>query len=207
MLTSIDLLFRLETFNSIIYAHPRDNPNLLYAIVRSHKTFEDLNSFSLARGLRQIKQMQLAKEEEENRRGGRDNSKRSSLDRAQSNDQEKRRLLAQEGRSSLNDDETLYAASLNEAEQALTTTQPLVSPTSTTVPTPHRSPTPNSGGAEHEMVGDDAAGSQPLSEKARGKRREQTHAMTSSLEHVAATGVGRNGFVPTEDWVDSWHQG
>ncbi|KAJ2975086.1 hypothetical protein NUW54_g11786 [Trametes sanguinea] len=31
--------------------------------------------------------------------------------------------------------------------------------------------------------------------------------MTGSLERLAASGVGRNGFVPTQDWVASWQQG
>lgn len=194
----------LEAFNVIIYSHPRDNPNLLYAIVRSHKNFEDLNYFTLARGLRQIRQMQQAKEDEERRRARGEGGKRGSVDRTRSPNLEKSSLLAYEGRRSLNEDEPHYAPNLDEAEQALATTQPLMSPTSVTSP-PHPTQPSYSGDAENEPVGDEAPSS--LSEKARGKRREQGHdRMTSSLEHVAATGVGRNGFVPTEDWVESWHQ-
>ena len=52
---------------------------------------------------------------------------------------------------------------------------------------------------------------QSKSEKARGKMRERQRSesvdMSGSLERIAAAGVGRNGFVPTQDWVTSWHQG
>lgn len=44
------------------------------------------------------------------------------------------------------------------------------------------------------------------SEKARGKMRagrSMSDDMTGSLERLAASGVGRNGFVPTQEWVSS----
>jgi len=53
----------------------------------------------------------------------------------------------------------------------------------------------------------------PLSEKARGKMKEGSGAsiggtdLDPELERVAAAGVGRNGFVPTHEWVASWQQG
>jgi hypothetical protein len=57
------------------------------------------------------------------------------------------------------------------------------------------------------------AGSVPegtLSEKAKGKLRERSSMsaeMTRSLERIALAGIGRNRFVPTQEWVTSWHQG
>ena len=52
---------------------------------------------------------------------------------------------------------------------------------------------------------------QARSEKARGKMRERQRSdsieMSGSLERIAAAGVGRNGFVPTQDWMTSWQQG
>ena len=146
--------------------------------------------------------MQQAKEDE--RRKQREGN-RIGKDETRSGGLEKARLMGLESRSSLNEDGPQYASSLNEAEQALTTAQPIMSPTTTTAPL-QPSP-PSSGNPDHENNEGVITDSQTLSEKARGKRREQqTHMMTSSLEHVAATGVGRNGFVPTEDWVESWHQ-
>src|SRR5687768_9931705 len=40
-----------------------DNSNLVYAIVRNPKKFEELSQFTLARGLTEIKKVQLAKEQ------------------------------------------------------------------------------------------------------------------------------------------------
>ena len=55
------------------------------------------------------------------------------------------------------------------------------------------------------------SGEAPLgpSEKARGKMRARAESedLTGSLERLAASGVGRNGFVPTQEWVTSWQQG
>lgn len=62
--------------------------------------------------------------------------------------------------------------------------RPLTSPTSETVPLA------------------DAPGA--VSEKVRGKmkaRRSMSVETTGSLERIAATGVGKNGFVPTQEWV------
>lgn len=64
------------------------------------------------------------------------------------------------------------------------TARPLTSPTSETVPL---------GG-----------GPGAVSEKARGKmraRRSDSVDTTGSLERIAAAGVGKNGFVPTQEWV------
>src|SRR5258708_37354317 len=49
---------RLEIFNSVIAYHPSDNPNLIHALVRAHRTFEDLGTFTLARGLRDVRRIQ-----------------------------------------------------------------------------------------------------------------------------------------------------
>ena len=55
-----------------------------------------------------------------------------------------------------------------------------------------------------------AVGSSPegvRSEKARGKLREGSVEITRSLERIALAGIGRNRFVPTQEWVSSWQQG
>ncbi len=49
----------------------------------------------------------------------------------------------------------------------------------------------------------------PVSEKARGKmkeRRSLSVETVSSLDRVPLN-IGRNGFVPTQEWVTSWQQG
>lgn len=43
-----------------------------------------------------------------------------------------------------------------------------------------------------------------VSEKVRGKmraRRSSSISLSGSLERVAAAGVGKNGFIPTQEWV------
>ncbi len=56
--------FRLEVFNTVIAYHLSDNPNLIYALLRVHRTFEDLGTFTLTTGLRDVRRMQLAMEEQ-----------------------------------------------------------------------------------------------------------------------------------------------
>ena len=61
---------------------------------------------------------------------------------------------------------------------------------------------------------------QPLSEKARGKMRATDSAASlpsligegpeipdEELMKVASSGVGPNGYIPTQDWVSSWQKG
>jgi hypothetical protein len=51
----------------------------------------------------------------------------------------------------------------------------------------------------------------PISEKAKGKmkaRRSQSFDTDNGLDLVAAaSSVGRNGFIPTQEWITSWQQG
>ena len=50
-------------FNSVIHNHLNENPTLILDILTSHKVFEDLAKFTLASGLREVKRVQMAKEE------------------------------------------------------------------------------------------------------------------------------------------------
>jgi hypothetical protein len=45
----------LETFNSVLYHQLNQNPNLVYAVLRSHQDFQSLATFTLISGLREIK--------------------------------------------------------------------------------------------------------------------------------------------------------
>ncbi|KGB74694.2 hypothetical protein CNBG_0532 [Cryptococcus deuterogattii R265] len=47
--------YLLETFNSVLYYQLNANPNLVYAILRSHNDFQTLATFTLMSGLRDIK--------------------------------------------------------------------------------------------------------------------------------------------------------
>ncbi|CAJ0753766.1 6874_t:CDS:10 [Entrophospora sp. SA101] len=127
--------YMLEAFNNIIQHQYADNPNLVYAIVRNPKKFEELSQFTLARGLTEIKKVQLAKEQR----------KKQSKNIPNTGDVNEKTTM-------------LRISSQFDNNQS-------------------------------EMIEYEEGPMPPLSEKARGKLPE----------------VGKSGFVPTEDWVSSWH--
>ena len=185
---------RLEIFNSVILHNLADNPNLIYGVLRAHKTFEDLGTFTLARGLREIRRVQLAKEEQA-RKGDAKGKGRAfgDLESGEEPSTEKARLLEREASSRRESSEHSLDQILSSRDQPQRgislddeAPRPLVSPTMESVP-------------------EDA-----LSEKARGKLRERSSIsveMTRSLERIALAGIGRSRFVPTQEWVTSWQQG
>ncbi|KAH7930903.1 hypothetical protein BV22DRAFT_1028069 [Leucogyrophana mollusca] len=193
------LFFMLEIFNSVIFHHLSDNPNLLYSIITAHKTFEDLGTFTLSRGLREIKRVQLAKEEQARQaERNRKNEPTNSGDGTEDAHAEKTRLLQTESNSALElSRETESSAREPDSDDIddstgddPAVTRPLMSPISE-APTASITAT-------------------ATSEKARGKmraRRSLSLDTTSSVERIAAAGIGRNGFLPTQEWVTSWQQG
>ena len=196
------LFFMLEAFNGVLLHNLAENPNLVYSVVRAHKQFEDLGTFTLGRGLREIRRVRQAKEERARQQasGGADDGKNRAPRDEEEGDPaaEKARLLSREisldlPRETESTDRLPEAAAARDEEP---TTRPLMSPTSAETP-----------GISTPPSGQDAA----MSEKARGKMRAAGRSlsgdMTGSLERLASAGVGRNGFVPTQEWVASWHQG
>ena len=195
---------RLEAFNAVISHHLPENANLVYGILRAHKTFEDLGTFTLARGLREVKRIQLAKEEQANKADAKGKSR--AVGEHEQPHEEKQRLLERENSSALSlssrvqsvdslaevrviprdgvpVDGTGHAAA---AAEELPSVQPLMSPTTESPP---------AHGAQSSV-----------SEKVRGKMRERRSLSLdtdASLDRVAAAGVGRNGFVPTQEWVSA----
>ena len=173
-----------------------DNPNVVYNIVRHHKTFEDLGTFTLARGLREIRRVQLAKDKRE--QGGGDAKAKTSTDILPESEEprdEKARLARSESLASLEISRSgsagqndLEAQRNAPSEEDVRTGRPLMSPSVST---------------DASLPEGQNATSAP-SEKARGKMRagrSMSDDMTGSLERLAASGVGRNGFVPTQEWV------
>ncbi|KAG8953735.1 hypothetical protein FRC04_001939 [Tulasnella sp. 424] len=203
----------LEIFNQIIYHQFQENPNLIYAILRSHKRFEDLGTFTLAKGLREIKRIKEAKEEAERIKTGRPREKGKALDVGSptstpaSNDSPSSRFTNLE-------DSSVDKLSLSRASSEAALSQPRDDDTERPIPVP---PTPSVGSAERQFanmqVSSPPASMPGMSEKARGKMKEPATGqedegeMTPELLSVAAAGVGRNGFVPTQEWVTSWQQG
>lgn len=174
-------------FNAVILHHLAENPHLIYAILSAHKTFEDLGTFTLSRGLREIKRVQVAKEEQARKLEGRAKSPRASGESHEPHE-EKARLLESEGSAHVDESDSADISGSQRAEaspspSAGPTTQPVVSPTADGIPT-----------------ADSIAAA--ISEKARGKMKElRSSSLDNSLDRVAAAGVGRNGFVPTQEWV------
>ncbi|KAG6861725.1 hypothetical protein C0995_012729 [Termitomyces sp. Mi166 len=182
----------LEVFNAVILHHLTENANLIYGILSSHKVFEDLGTFTLARGLREIKRVQQAKEEQAHKVEGNSKGKApSNSDSGEDPGSEKARLLESEGgavlpRTDSAEEILIERHSLDTQERdSEVVTQSFMSP---------GSETPSRGS---------------LSEKARGKMRERRSSSldVDSIDRVAPAGVGRNGFVPTQEWVTSWQQG
>jgi hypothetical protein len=168
-------------------------------MLRSRILFQDLATFTLARGLRDIKRRE--QEEGTNAQDG-SNKVRGKMPAHEGDThgeqphEEKARLLAAEGRSPVTEldsgplENTLLGGSLESLR--------IASPP----------PTGTSNWAEQSSIAG-ATSQQELSEKARGKMRQRTESLDGGLnvERVAAAAVGRNGFVPTQEWVTSWQQG
>ncbi|EIW60587.1 uncharacterized protein TRAVEDRAFT_119582 [Trametes versicolor FP-101664 SS1] len=194
------LFFVLEAINGVLLHALSDNPNLVYAVLHAHKPFEDLGTFTLARGLREIRRIQQLKEERAAQAAGRDSKGKHRAPRDEEEGgggvetpaSEKARLLQREtGSLDLASTDTLPEGRARSVEEELASTRPLMSPTA----------------SETQMGG---SGRPAVSEKARGKMRAgrtSSGDMTGSLERLAASGVGRNGFIPTQEWVASWQQG
>ncbi|KAJ7219056.1 high-temperature-induced dauer-formation protein-domain-containing protein [Mycena pura] len=178
------LFFMLEVFNDVILRNLSANPNVVYAILSAHKSFEDLGTFTLSRGLREIRRVQLAKEEQARKADAKGKGSRVAEDDLEPHE-EKEKLLR-------NERESAAGESNDPQEDSPRPSQGQASEISMDLPMSPTSETP------------------PTSEKARGKmkaRRSQSLDTNGGLDRVAAAGVGRNGFVPTQEWVTSWQQG
>ncbi|TFK72546.1 hypothetical protein BDN72DRAFT_315018 [Pluteus cervinus] len=182
------LFFMLEVFNNVLLHNLGENPNLVYCILTSHRTFEDLGTFTLARGLREIRRVQLAKDEQAKnvdiKGKGRGSIEPANLEAGA----EKARLL--ESEHELARSQSPPSGTPGTASVTSSGTHDESNPSS-----PHDSQTP----LPHAQ-----------SEKARGKMKERRSVSVDldvSLERLAAAGIGRNGFIPTQEWVTSWQQG
>jgi len=182
----------LEIFNSIIAHHPSENPNVIYSLLRAHRTFEDLGTFTLASGLREVRRIQRAKEEQSRAADAKGKS-RAAEEVYDQPHEEKQRMLEREF--------TLGISSREQSVDNLTEVRvvPRDAPQQEETPSPPQPPM-------SPTMEQTASPSLPsaVSEKARGKMRERQSSSSdrdNSLDRVTATAVGRNGFVPTQEWV------
>jgi len=194
----------LEALNGILFHQLSNNPNLVYAILRSHSVFEELGTFTLSKGLREVKRIQQMKEERAAQLAGKKPDKSASATGTATNATKAPEKVALLQRSSEEADVALDAAERGEVAREsseVTSTRAVPTPPSDQ-PSRTTSPDPPEPAVSTQNSG--------LSEKARGKMRERSvsfEALDPDLERIAAQGVGRNGFIPTQEWVTSWQQG
>jgi hypothetical protein len=153
---------------------------LIYGVLSSHKKFEDLGTFTLAKGLREVKQVQLVREEQVRRLDLHDEASGD----APTASREKARLSENDDVATRPEVGTPQSGAREDHEG--------VTPRSTTPSTPGAT---SQHSSEHS-----------LTEKARGKMKERRSSsldMSPDLERLAAAGIGRNGFVPTQEWVSN----
>lgn len=170
----------MEVFSAVIHHHPAENPNITYGILQSRKIFEDLGTFTLARGLREVKRAQLAKEDRAKNAKGKAPMTDIELGDAGA---EKARLLESEGaiRSHSQEREQDSNGSPRTSQGDETITRSFMSP-----------------GTENPYSADS-----PVSEKVRGKMRERRSLSIDNINSLdrLPPGFTRNGFVPTQEWV------
>ncbi|KAF0344411.1 ubp5 interacting protein ftp10 [Gigaspora margarita] len=184
--------YMLEALNNIIQYQFSDNPHVIYAIVCNPKKFEEMFDFTLSKGLAEIKRIQTIKERKKQAHNASMNKSELSLDRKSIHDEPASQPPISDTESMISnkkDDE--HEAELNEKTELLSVTS-----------------------------ADDRGESMHLSEKARGKLPEgvtaasrqrnsvdntQNNIINSNSVIVTPFAVGKSGFIPTEDWVSSWH--
>lgn len=154
---------------------------MVYAILRAHKTFEDLGTFTLAKGLKEIQRIQQAKEEQQGDIKNRDTPEGRRDEKA---------VLLERERESEDRSESVRNS---DEHGAGAISPPMGDPAVET--------------EEHVEADPDVPGTpRKMSEKVRGKMRARSTdsvETTISLERLTLAGVsvGRNGFVPTQEWV------
>lgn len=192
---------RLEALNSILFHQLSNNPNVVYSILRSHQVFEGLGTFTLAKGLREVRRIQQMKDERAAQlaakaKGG----KPASTTTANSDPNAPEKISLLRGASEDVED------ALDAAERGENLREDSVGGGAPLPPTPASDGENPLSRATSPDSGDNlpAIGRPRMSEKARGKMRERSVSLETldpELERIAAQGVGRNGFIPTQEWV------
>ncbi|GAA5969685.1 hypothetical protein JCM3765_006112 [Sporobolomyces pararoseus] len=193
------IFYLLETFNNILYHNFSLSSRFIYALSQTHKRFELLSHFTLELGVSEARRLRAER-------------RKRQLQYSSSNLES-----VKEGEATTNNNNDsssrLSARSMSSPRLSISSTYSNTSggPTS---PTRTNSLTEGGGGDETE-----------LSEKAAGKRRERSLSslgtfnmselslnegsgtQASTVSEDEGTFVGKNGFVPTEQWVSSWREG
>ena len=200
----------LESMNAIIEHQYAENPNFVYAVLRSNKQFKALRNFTLESGQEEIdRQTRLKKDR------GEASPKTSfeSIPETPSRTTPPRPLYVQEEQTpfAIGDDEDSGEEAVKKDKEEDTvvtkegtpTPSPLVtSPITTTPPPPDARPlsSPVEDVVPHQLRG--------MSEKARGKMPERSNSTVSLASQTSASATGTcsptGRFTPTPAWIETW---
>lgn len=193
----------LEALNGILFHQLANNPNVVYAVLRSSRTFEELGTFTLRKGLEEVRRVKNLKEEDDKKKASR--TGKSTTTSGTGTASEKAGLL-QSGAGG--GGEEIFDADVEAQAQSGGATTGLELTVDDAASSRGRTSTDDAPEAEEssEQL------AMRMSEKARGKMRERSSSLDDDvaaltlrldpeLERIAAAGVGRNGFVPTQEWV------
>ncbi|EIW70902.1 hypothetical protein TREMEDRAFT_43442 [Tremella mesenterica DSM 1558] len=191
--------YLLETFNSVLYYQLKENPNLIYAILRSHQDFQTLATFTLVSGLRDIQRRKALRASVATIHP--DSSVTSRVDTTESTRRESE--ISNAAPRSRRESEISISIPESRRESEVLNSGPesrreSVSSRRIIISTTEPEEVSNIGG---------------MSEKARGKMRAvesdkgEEELADEELLKVAMAGVGPNGYVPTQEWVASWQKG
>ncbi|GAA5892192.1 hypothetical protein JCM8208_001471 [Rhodotorula glutinis] len=175
------MFYLLETFNNIVNLHLDSNPHLLYALTITLKRLELLSNFTLAQGIAEARRLRAARRD---RQAGRALSSISEGSAASSTPSSSSTVppLASVAAGTADGDGDVDGASEvvrgKRPERALSISS--VADLSLTG-SPSLGAGAGSSRASLALYEDEAAGERPF--------------------------VGKNGFVPSEDWVASWRDG
>ncbi|KAG9288895.1 hypothetical protein G9A89_019517 [Geosiphon pyriformis] len=195
--------FILEAFNNIVQYQFSDNPHVIYAIVRTHKKFEELAEFTLAKGLLEVKRIQAVKEEH------RKHTRNLSVLKVVETETKKPSadVTTLQPISDVNENTTFRRQNSHGQDEEQEELNEKIELMNTSLHS-------DSSHGNHSENGEIEEGPGYLSEKARGKlpegvtaadRRQSGDSTRSNNIILTPFAIGKSGFVPTEDWVSSWH--
>ncbi|KAM0746881.1 hypothetical protein T439DRAFT_306349 [Meredithblackwellia eburnea MCA 4105] len=172
------VFYLLETFNNIIHYQLSDNPNLVYSLIRSHKRFEELSTFTLSDGVNEVRRVRHERKAAAAAAAlappSTASSRRSSYQAVPGVPESRAPASAKETSDS--------EKGVESGAEALTTTSP----------------------ATQEVPSEKAMGKR----RERSLSVSTIPMNDLNLEGGdGETFVGKNGFVPSESWVSSWREG
>lgn len=193
------LFYLIELLNNIVQHGFQRNPNVAYAIVRNHQAIERLANFTLRRGIAEI------------RRSRRRVGLMGSIVSSPRNEEPLGFSLSSSGGEQASDDG--QAATVDQEtelrEKMAEETQPTEVPESalgTGVPASEKA----RGKMRRSSTSSDLHArlrANTQSDAAKDEEDTLVDGFNEEELYLAASMVGRNGFVPTQSWVTSWHKG